>query len=425
MDPSLIVQIIIIIILVVFSAFFSGCETAFTSSNKIRLKTLADEGNKRAEKVLIMLEKYDRFISTDLIGNNLVNIMSTSIATVLFIKIALDNHWDENVGTTLSTVVMTIIVLTFGEVLPKGIAKAMPEKIAMFCYPLIKFLTYVFLPISIIFEKMQKLALSLFKSKNENSITEDELLTIIDEIEEEGKIKPYEKELISSAIKFDDIEVKEIVTPRKEIVAISDDSTIEEIHDVFKESKFTRLPIYNGTIDNIIGILNEKDFYQEIMDREDHPNKEFNVKEIMQPIHFFYDEAKISIVFRQFKENKFHMAVVLDQYDGTLGLITLEDVLEELVGEIFDETDEIFEETQEVQEGQYIVAGKEMLFDAFDTMEIEIGDDLENQTVNAWASQNLGHIPFSGDNFLYNDEWKITILSASKKGAISLRFEKI
>ncbi len=425
MDPSLIVQIIIIIILVVFSAFFSGCETAFTSSNKIRLKTLADEGNKRAEKVLIMLEKYDRFISTDLIGNNLVNIMSTSIATVLFIKIALDNHWDENVGTTLSTVVMTIIVLTFGEVLPKGIAKAMPEKIAMFCYPLIKFLTYVFLPISIIFEKMQKLALSLFKGKNENSITEDELLTIIDEIEEEGRIKPYEKELISSAIKFDDIEVKEIVTPRKEIVAISDDSTIEEIHDVFKESKFTRLPIYNGTIDNIIGILNEKDFYQEIMDREDHPNKEFNVKEIMQPIHFFYDEAKISIVFRQFKENKFHMAVVLDQYDGTLGLITLEDVLEELVGEIFDETDEIFEETQEVQEGQYIVAGKEMLFDAFDTMEIEIGDDLENQTVNAWASQNLGHIPFSGDNFLYNDEWKITILSASKKGAISLRFEKI
>ncbi len=425
MDPSLIVQIIIIIILIVFSAFFSGCETAFTSSNKIRLKTLADEGNKRAEKVLVMLEKYDRFISTDLIGNNLVNIMSTSIATVLFIRIALDNHWDENVGTTLSTVVMTILVLTFGEVLPKGIAKAMPEKMAMFCYPLIKFLTYVFLPISIIFEKMQKLALSLFKGKNENSITEDELLTIIDEIEEEGRIKPYEKELISSAIKFDDIEVKEIVTPRKEIVAISDDSTIEEIHDVFKESKFTRLPIYNGTIDNIIGILNEKDFYQEIMDREDHPNKKFNVKEIMQPIHFFYDEAKISIVFRQFKENKFHMAVVLDQYDGTLGLITLEDVLEELVGEIFDESDEIFEETQEVQEGQYIVAGKEMLFDAFDTMEIEISDDLENQTVNAWASQNLGHIPFSGDNFLYNDEWKITILSASKKGAISLRFEKI
>lgn len=425
MDPSLIVQIIIIIILIVFSAFFSGCETAFTSANKIRLKTLADEGNKRAEKVLNMLEKYDRFISTDLIGNNLVNIMSTSIATVLFIKIALDNHWDENVGTTLSTIVMTILVLTFGEVLPKGIAKAMPEKMAMFCYPLIKFLTYVFLPISIIFEKMQKLALRLFKGKKENSFTEDELLTIIDEIEEEGKIKPYEKELISSAIKFDDIEVKEIVTPRKEIVAISDEATIEEIHDVFKESKFTRLPIYNGTIDNIIGILNEKDFYQEIMDREDNPNKEFNVKEIMQPIHFFYDEAKISIVFRQFKENKFHMAVVLDQYDGTLGLITLEDVLEELVGEIFDESDEIFEETQEVQEGQFVVAGKEMLFDAFDTMEIEISDDLENQTVNAWASQNLGHIPFSGDNFLYNDEWKITILSANKKGAISLRFEKI
>lgn len=424
MDPS-IWQIIIIIILVIFSAFFSGCETAYTSSNKIKLKTMADEGNKKAEKVLELLDRYDRFISTDLIGNNLVNIMSTSIATILFVNIALKNHWDENVGTTLATIVMTLLVLTFGEVLPKGIAKAMPERMAMLCYWPIKILTYVFFPISIVFEKLQKIVLGWFKTKDDNSITEDDLLTIIDEIEEEGKIKPYEKELISSAIKFDDIEVKEIVTPRKEIVAIEESSTIEEIHEVFKESRFTRLPIYNGTIDNIIGILNEKDFYQEIMDHEDNPNKEFKIKEIMQPIHFFYDEAKISIVFRQFKENKYHMAVVLDQFDGTLGIITLEDVLEELVGEIFDENDEIFDETQEIQDGQYVVSGKEMLFDAFDTMEIEIDNDLENQTVNAWASQVLGHIPFSGDNFLFNDEWRITVLSANKKGATSLKFEKI
>ncbi len=427
MDPSsLTIQIIIIIILVIFSAFFSGCETAFTSSNRIRLRTLADEGNKRAEKVLNLLDKYDRFISTDLIGNNLVNIMSTSIATVMFVNIALHFGWGENIGTTLSTIVMTLLVLTFGEVLPKGIAKAMPEKMAMFCYPLIKSLTYIFLPISIIFEKLQRVALRLFKKENkDNSITEDELLTIIDEIEEEGKIKPYEKELISSAIKFDDIEVKEIVTPRNEIVAIEQNASVDEIHNVFKESKFTRLPVYKDSIDNIIGVLNEKDFYQELMDLEDHPDKEFKIKDYMKPVHFFYDEAKISIVFRQFKENKFHLAVVLDQFDGTLGIITLEDVLEELVGEIFDENDEIYNETQEIQEGKYVVSGKEMLYDAFDTMEIEIPEDLENQTVNAWASQNLEHIPVSGDNFLFDDEWKITILSASKKGAISLRFEKI
>lgn len=425
MDPWLIAQIIIIIILLMFSAFFSACETGFTSSNRIRLKTLADDGNKRAEKVLLLLEKYDRFISTDLIGNNLVNILSTSISTVLFIKIAHECGWDESLGTTLSTIIMTMLILTFGEVLPKAIAKTMPEKIAMFCYPLIKFLTYLFFPISIIFENLQKFAIRLFKGKKEETITESELLTIIDEIEEEGKIKPYEKELISSAIKFDDIEVKEIVTPRKEIVAINENATIEEIHQVFKDSKFTRLPIYNGTIDNIIGILNEKDFYQEIMDIENHPEKDFKIKDYMQPVHFFYDEQKISIVFRQFKENKFHMAVVLDQFDGTLGIITLEDVLEELVGEIFDESDEIFEETQEVQEGQFVVSGKEMLFDAFDTMEINIDDDLENQTVNAWACQKLDHIPVSGDNFLFNDEWRVVILAANKKGAINLRFEKL
>ncbi len=423
MDPSLYVQIIIIIILIIFSAFFSGCETAFTSANRIRLKTLADEGNKRAKKVLTLLDKYDRFISTDLIGNNLVNIMSTSIATIFFVKLVNDN----NLGTTLSTVVMTLLVLTFGEILPKALAKTMPEKMAMFFYPIINIFVYIFLPISIIFEQLQKGFLRIFKGKQNETITEDELLTIIDEIEEEGKIKPYEKELISSAIKFDDVEVKEIVTPRKDIVAIKDTSTVKEIHNTFKESKYTRLPIYNGTIDNIIGYLNEKDFYQELMDFDNklHDEENFDVKNLMQPIHFFYDEAKISIVFRQFKENKFHMAVVLDQFDGTLGIITLEDVLEELVGEIFDENDEIFNETQEIQEGEYVVSGKEMLFDAFDTMEIEIDDQLENQTVNAWASQILGHLPFSGDNFLYNDEWKITVLSAGKKGAISLRFEKI
>lgn len=421
MDPSRIWQIIIIIILVIFSAFFSGCETAFTSASRIKLKTIADEGNKRADGVLKLLERYDRFISTVLIGNNIVNITASTISTIIFIAAVNDS----GLGTTLSTIVMTLTILTFGEVLPKGVAKAMPEKLAILFYYPIKFLTYIFIPVSIIFENLQKLVLRLFKHKTKDSMTEEELLTIIDEFEEEGNIKSYEKDLITSAIKFDDIEVKKIVTPRKEIVAIEESFTIEQIHQVFKDSRFTRLPIYKGTIDTIIGILNEKDFYQEIMDREKNPNKEFNIKRIMQPIHFFYDEQKISIVFRRFKEDKFHMAAVLDQFDGTLGIITLEDVLEELVGEIFDENDEIFNETRELQEGQYVVSGKEMLFDAFDTMEIEIPDELENQTVNAWASQNLDHLPYSGDNFLYNDDWRITILSANKKGATSVKFEKI
>ena len=420
MDPLQIIQIVIIVLLIIGSAFFSASETAYTSSSKIRLKTLADDGNKKAEKVLAFLEKYDRFISTVLIGNNIVNIMSASLATVFFVALV-----GQDLGPTLSTIVMTLVVLTFGEVLPKSLAKNFPERMAMIFYPVLKTLSYIFFPLCIVFESLQKLMLKLFKKKGDDDIiTEDELLTIIDEIEEEGKIKPYEKELISSAIKFDDIEVKEIVTPRKSIIAVEESFTVEEIHKIFKESKYTRLPVYKDTIDNVIGILNEKDFYQIMMDNEIN-NEDFNIREVMTPVHFFYDEQKISIVFKRFKEERYHMAIVLDQYDGTLGLITLEDVLEELVGEIFDETDEIFDETVETQEGQFVVSGKEMLYDAFEIIEIEIEEDLENQTVNAWVCQQLGRIPSSGDNFLYKDEWKITVLSASKKGANSVRFERL
>lgn len=417
MDP---LQIILIVLLIIGSAFFSASETAFTSSSKIRLKTLAEDGNKRAEKVLALLEKFDRFISTVLIGNNIVNILSASLATLLFVY-----YFGDKLGPTLSTIVMTIVVLIFGEVLPKSLAKNFPERMAMLFYPIIKFLSFIFFPLSIILEFMQKILLKIFKKKsNDDVITEDELLTIIDEIEEEGKIKPYEKELISSAIEFDDIEVKEIVTPRKSIVAVEENYTVEQIHEIFKNSKFTRLPVYKDTIDNIIGVLNEKDFYQIMMDNEIN-NEDFNIRETMNPVHFFHDEQKISIVFKKFKEEKYHMAVVLDQYDGTLGIVTLEDVLEELVGEIFDENDEIFDETVETQEGQFVVSGKEMLYDAFEIIEIEIEEELENQTINAWVCQQIGRIPSSGDNFLYKNEWKITVLSASKKGANSVRFERL
>ena len=417
MDP---LQIILIVLLIIGSAFFSASETAFTSANKIRLKTLAEDGNKRAEKVLALLEKFDRFISTVLIGNNIVNILSASLATLLFVF-----YFGDKLGPTLSTIVMTIVVLIFGEVLPKSLAKNFPERMAMLFYPIIKFLSFIFFPLSIILEFMQKILLKIFKKKSDDDIiTEDELLTIIDEIEEEGKIKPYEKELISSAIEFDDIEVKEIVTPRKFIVAIEESFSVEQIHETFKNSKFTRLPVYKDTIDNIIGVLNEKDFYQIMMDNEIN-NEDFNIRETMNPVHFFHDEQKISIVFKKFKEEKYHMAVVLDQYDGTLGIVTLEDVLEELVGEIFDENDEIFDETVETQEGQFVVSGKEMLYDAFEIIEIEIDEELENQTINAWVCQQVGKIPSSGDNFLFKDEWKITVLSASKKGANSVRFERL
>ena len=414
--------IIIIIVLVIFSAFFSSAETSYTSCNRIRLKTEADDGNKKAQSILNILEKYDRLLSTILIGNNIVNIASASLATVVFTR-----YFQEN-GSWISTIVMTIIVLIFGEVVPKGVAKNNAEAFAKFYLPIIKVLIIIFFPLSWLLEKISGLFNKLVKSdENDETLTEAELLTIIDEIEEEGKIKPYEKDLISSAIKFDDIEVKDIVTPRKDITAIDMEMSFEEIHKIFDETKYTRIPVYSGTIDNVIGILHEKDFYSYLLKYNNDPS-EFKVTKIMKTAHFVSQETKVSVIFKMFKDQRFHMAIVLDQFDSTLGLITLEDIIEELVGEIFDETDEIFDETTKVDEYHYRVSGKEILQDAFNIIEIDVEDEDEldlNQTINSWLSSVFGRIPSSGDNFVFQDEWKIKVLSATRKGAKEVEFERL
>lgn len=404
----------IIIILIVFSAFFSASETAYTSCNRIKLKTQADDGDKRAQAVLNTVEKYDRLISTILIGNNIVNIASASIATVLFVK-----HLGD-VGSTISTVVMTIVVLMFGEVLPKNLAKNYAERISKLVNPIIRVLIYICLPLSWFLGKLSNLFNSLFSSKNisDDSLDQDDLITIIDEIEEEGKIKPYEKDLIFSAIKFDDIEVKDIVTPRKDLTAIDVENTVEEICKVFEDTKFTRIPVYEGTVDNIIGILHEKDFYSYLLRKG---NENFKIRRVMQSVNFVSQETKISLVFKMFKDKRVHMAIVLDQFDSTLGLITMEDIIEELVGEIFDETDEIFEEIKQIDEDTYLVSGKEIVNDAFDTIGIQIEEEIEdfdvNQTVNSWLCKEFGKLPTSGDNFLFLEKWKVVVKSATRKGA--------
>ena len=221
---------------------------------------------------------------------------------------------------------------------------------------------------------------------------------------------------------FDDIDVKDIVTPRKDIVAIDVTMDVDEIHQLFEESKFTRLPVYRDSIDNIIGILHEKDFYSYLIKRE---NEEFRINELMKPPHFVSQETKISIVFKTFKDQHYHMAVVLDQFDSTLGIITLEDVIEELVGEIFDETDEIYEETKQINDDNYLVSGKELLEDAFSIMNIEDEEEDLNQTINSWLSKKLSHLPTSGDNFIYQDKWKVFVNSANKKGAVEVSFKKL
>ena len=411
--------IVIIIICIIFSAFFSASETAYTSVNKIKLKTQADDGNKKAKAVLKVIDNYDRLISTILIGNNIVNILSASLATILFVRAFSDN------GSWISTIVMTIIVLIFGEVCPKGFAKNHSEGIAKFVNPIIKVIIYIFLPLSWLLEQLSKLVNKIFKKKAEpEAISEDELLTIIDEIEDEGIIKPYEKDLITSAIKFDDIEVKDIVTPRKDIVGISSDDTVHDIINKFEESKYTRLPVYNESKDNIIGILHIKDFYSYILSNK---NEKFNIFNVMQKPLFISKDTRISTIFKIFKEKGKHMAIVLDQFDSTLGLITLEDIIEELVGEIFDESDEMEESIKLIGDDEYSMSGNELLEKVFEEIDYEVDDeemDL-NQTVNSFLSEKLGRIPTSGDSYLFKDEWVFKVISANREGAMEVNLKKI
>ena len=252
-----VVLIIIIVFCLVFSAYFSATETAFTTLNKVRVKTKADDGNKRAKLVLKLANDYDRLLSTILIGNNIVNILASSMGTLLFIQWCNGNN---DLASVLSTIVLTVLVLIFGEISPKSLAKEFPETFASFSAPIINVLIYILLPVNYLFSLWKKLLNKIFKNKEDTTITDDELITMVDEAEQEGGINAQESELIKSAIEFNDLEVKDIFIPRVDVVMIDAGSGVDEVAKVFEETHFSRLPVYKDTVDNVIGILHEKDF---------------------------------------------------------------------------------------------------------------------------------------------------------------------
>lgn len=385
--------LVALIVLIAFSSFFSATETAFLSFNKAKMKTAAADGNKKAQKVLDLFEKYDKLISTVLVGNNIVNIAASSIATVMFIDI-----FGAKDGPTLATLVITIVVLICGEITPKRIAKEIPDKIAMATYPFIKFLTVILTPITFILNLWQLLVTKVFKFKGESGMTEDELITIVDEAQLEGGIDEDEGELIRSAIEFNDVEVRDIITPRVDVSAVPSDATIEEVASVFYETGYSRLPVYTDTIDNIVGILHEKDFYymrhKGITDYSSAIGKAVYVSEHVQ----------ISDLLKKFQLEKAHMAVVLDDYGGTLGICTLEDIIEELVGDIWDEHDEIVEEFTKAEDGSVTVDAGARVLDMFEYFDITPADDNDlPQTVNGWVLKELGRLPDPGESFEYKN----------------------
>lgn len=392
MDDNVPILIVVIAILIIMSAYFSATETAFSSLNKIKLKNLAVNGSKRAENTLKLTKKFDSILSTILIGNNIVNIASASIATIVF------TEFFGNAGVTLSTIVMTIVVLIFGEISPKSLAKESPEKFAMFSTPILKGLLILFTPLNFLFGLWKRIISKVIKVEEISIEVEEELLTIVEEAEIKGGIDEHESKLIRSAIEFNDLDADQILTARVDLISIPKEATIEEVRKVFKENKFSRIPVYESNIDNIIGVIHEKDFY-DILDE----NKD-TIDSIIKPIVYVTSNTKISELLKKFQYLKNHMAVVIDEFGGTMGIITLEDVLEELVGEIWDEHDEIVEYFKKLDENRYSVICSVSLANFFEefSMKEEI-DDFEVQTVNGWIVNEFGYLPKIGESFLYKD----------------------
>lgn len=395
------ITLIIIVLCVVMSAYFSATETAFSSLNRIRIKNLADKGNKRAMLVAKMSEQYDSMLSTILIGNNIVNIGCSSLATVLCLK------WlGEDMGPSISTIVTTVVVLIFGEISPKSIAKESPEKFAMFSAPILKTLMVVLTPFNYLFGLWKKLLSKVIKSEEDRGITEEELLTIVEEATQEGGIDEDEGSLIRSAIEFKEMEAVDILTPRIDVEGVELHATKEQIAEVFTETGYSRLPVYEDSIDHIVGIIYHKDFHNYVYHTEQ------EVESIIRPVRFITKTKKISDLLKELQKEKSHIAVVLDEFGGTVGIVTMEDILEEIVGEIWDEHDEIVQAFERVSEGEYIVLGSANVEKLFEELEIE--DEVEVVTASGWIMNLLERIPKENDKVSYGD-WEITVLEMNGK----------
>ena len=377
-----------LVALVALSAYFSATETAFTSLNRIRLKTRADDGDKRAARTLALAADFDRLLSTLLIGNNIVNNVATTIGAVLFIQLI-----GPGKGPTVSATVLTIVILIFGEVTPKSLAKERPEAWAIVATPLLRVMAVLLTPVNFLFTQWKKLLRVLLRHQDDDGITEEELMGMVDQAETEGSLDQHESDLIRNAIEFNDMEVSEILTPRVDLEALADTATMEEAAAMYADSGFSRLPIYHDSIDNIIGVLHEKDFYAAYC------RGVKRLSELKGSVLYTTETARISDLLRQLQQNKVHMAVVVDEYGGTQGIVTMEDIMEELVGEIWDEHDEVIEEFRKQSDGSYLVACSADLDDLYDLFDMKPGQEYDASTVSGWVMEEIGRVPDVGDRF--------------------------
>ena len=402
-DGHSLTLIFVLGILVLLSAFFSATETAFSSLNRARLKNLAAEGNKRASFAYRLSENFDELLSTILVGNNIVNIASTTISTLLFVR------WLGGKGATVSTITMTVLILIVGEITPKSMAKENPEAIAMAVAPVFLGLNVLLKPVNLLLVKFKSLISRLFRVESSGGLTDDELFTLVDEAEQEGGIDSSEGELLRNAISFQDLNAMDVITPRVDVTAIELDTDKEEIARIFRETGFSRLPVYRDTIDDIVGIIHEKDFHNEVWQTD------LAITEIMKPAEFVPPTVKLTQLLKRFQKEKTHMAIVVDEFGGMEGIVTLENVLEELVGEIWDEHDEVKTGFRELGEGRFLVSDSMDLDDFMKAFSIR--EETEASTINGWVIMHTDKIPEEGDSFVYEDEeQKISVRVTRAKG---------
>lgn len=387
--------ILSIVGLLTLSAFFSSTETAFTSLNRIKMKNMANDDVKNAKLVLELEEQYDKLLSTILIGNNIANIGMTAIATVMFVQLV-----GGSLGPTMSTVVMTVAVLIFGEISPKNIAKDKAESFALFSAPIMRVLMWLFTPVNVLFALWKKLLGKIFGTKEDASYTEDELITIVEEAQIGGSIGKEQQELITNAIEFDDLEAIDVITPRVDIEAVELGTSVEEIGKIFKESGFSRLPVYEDDLDNIIGIINQKDFHNYVV------GEGRGLEAYIKPVAYVAESIKAAVLLKKMQTKKTHIAIIVDEYGGTTGLVTMEDIIEELVGKIYDEHDAIeMREVTRLYDGSYSVAGGANVEKFFEMVGEDI--DINATTINGWVMIELDRLAKVGDTFTYHSRHKI------------------
>lgn len=403
---------IVIVVLIILSGFFSGTETAYSCANKIKLKSMVSLGKKNAKAVYKFAdESYDKLVTAILVGNNIVNITASALGTILFGKLIAD----QSIATTVSTAVLTVVVLIFGEITPKYLASVYPEKFCFFFYPLMQFFYWVLTPLCKIFDGFKWCLQKLFKLKKDETVTDEELISLVEEAEESGTLKEDESELLRSALEFDDLKVEDILVPRVNVSAVAEDWTMDEVREMFQKTGFSRLPVYRETIDNVIGLVHERDFFDGYLKGE----KE--IGHLVQDIVFTTEYTRISTLLKQLQKQKIHMAAVSDEYGGLVGIVTLEDILEELVGEIWDEHDEEEVLFGKISETEYWIDGRYALEDFFALYEMENeGENYESNTVGGWTTEAYGGIPPIGETLCVG-ALEIKVVKATKQKVLKVR----